>query len=346
MGYPVVVPTEPAGGAASRDFAEWARTYLHALSRVLTENRGVFWKRSFWTRGHWARRDSELQKILARFGGLLDELLRLHDAGRVSESVEGRVRQVLDLSPDRITLDSAIERFDILDRILVEVADERVICSEIERELLWAKGSTTWLTWDRMFEKADERTPKAVEAYRKGEKPSSEDLDAARNRLYAFRSARSNDYQVHRARQKMRARNLRLLAVCLFPLVGGFGWLLATRSGVGISGWEAALVAVLGALGAVMSGTIRARDKLLRGSDLRAFRSGLLAQVLLGAGSALLLLLLLAGKIITIAGADTLAGHAAFGFVAGFSEPFFLKIVERVAKMGEESPKKDTSQNA
>jgi hypothetical protein len=311
---------------------------------VLTENRLAFWSRSFWTRGHWARRDSELQKILARFGGLLDELLRLHAAGRVPEAVETRVRQALDLPPERITLDSSIERFDLLDRIVVEVGDERLVCSEIERELLWSKGSTTWLTWDRMFDKA---VPEAVKLHRQGATVPPDELEAARHRLFAFRSARGNDYQVHRARQKMRARNLRLLTVFLVPLIGTFGWLLTG----GVLGTESpereevGLVAVLGALGAVMSGTIRARDKLLRGSDLRAFRSGLVAQVLLGAGSALFLLLLLITELVTVKGTDSVGGHAAFGFLAGFSEPFFLKIVERVARMGEESDKKEASRN-
>ena len=53
----------------------------------------------------------------------------------------------------------------------------------------------------------------------------------------------------------------------------------------------------------------------------------------------LFLFLLSASTILGIAGTDSLAGKAAFGFVAGFSEPFFLKTVERAAKMGEESVK-------
>ncbi|MGH9349759.1 MAG: hypothetical protein ACRD26_21110 [Vicinamibacterales bacterium] len=86
-----------------------------------------------------------------------------------------------------------------------------------------------------------------------------------------------------------------------------------------------------------MSGTIKARDKLVRGSDLRAFRAGLMAQVLLGAVSSLVLLLLLASQILEIAGTGSPEGKAALGFEAGFSEPFFLKTIQRVAKMGEES---------
>jgi hypothetical protein len=51
------------------------------------------------------------------------------------------------------------------------------------------------------------------------------------------------------------------------------------------------------------------------------------------------LFLVLASPILGISGTDSLEGKAAFGFAAGFSEPFFLKIVERVAKMGEDPAK-------
>jgi hypothetical protein len=41
-------------------------------------------------------------------------------------------------------------------------------------------------------------------------------------------------------------------------------------------------------------------------------------------------------RLLTFRGARS---KAVFGFVAGFSEPFFLKTVERVAKLGQESSK-------
>jgi hypothetical protein len=282
----------------------------------------------------WARRDSELQKILARIYALLDQVLRL-TRGEVGipETDRQRIQQLLAPPPAALTLDAAIELLDALDRIVIENGDAHYICTGIEREHLWSQGSTTWLTWDRMYGAS---IPEAVEMYTSGQPVPKLQLDAARNRLLSFQRARSNDYQVHRARQKMRARNLRVLAALLLPLVVAFGWLVAANEAAVVSRSGVGLIAVVGALGSVMSGTIRARDKLVRGSDLRAFRSGLLAQVLLGAGSSLVLFLLLASGILDIAGTDSLVGKAAAGFAAGFSEPFFLKTVERVAKMGGE----------
>lgn len=327
--------TDAADAAYPPEFERCVRSYYQQVDGLLRESPWAFWKRGFWTHGHWARRDSELQKILARIGGLLDEALRHHSgADGIDDVDQGRVRQLLALAPASLTLDAALEVHNVLDRILIERGDARYICSEIARELLWAKGSTTWLTWDRMFGTA---IPDAVETHNLGRTVPAEQLAAARNRLLAFRGARNNDYQVHRARQKMRAKNLKVLAALLTPLVVALGWLLAARGVGGGSAWGVGLVAVAGALGSLMSGTIRARDKLVRGSDLRAFRAGVLAQVLIGAGSSLFLLLVLASKILSIAGTDSLEGKAVFGFVAGFSEPFFLKTVERVARLGEES---------
>jgi hypothetical protein len=334
--------------AASQDFERGVSSYAQQLSLLIRENPWAFWKKRWWTYAHWARRDSELQKILARIYGVLHEVLRRHSlhegaggsaAGHISmqgidDADQRRIQYLLNDDPDTLTLDAALELFDALDRIMIEIGDAQYICAEIEGELQWSKGSTTWLTWEAMY---DRSIPDAVATFRLGRTVPPEELDAARHRLLSFRLARSDDYQVHRARQKMRAKNLRVLTVLLLPLVVAFAWLLAARNGGNSSAWEVSLVATLGALGSVMSGTIRARDKLVRGSDLRAFRAGLIAQVLLGATSALVLLLLFTSKILDIAGTGSPEGKAALGFVAGFSEPLFLKTVVRVSRMGEES---------
>lgn len=317
-------------------FEQSVRAYSRQVSVLLTENPWAFWKRGFWTYGHWSRRDPELQKTLARLYGMLDEVLRRQGAAGIGEADQGRIQHLLECAPASLTLDAALAVVAVLGNIAVEIGDVRYVCAEIQREQLWPKGSTTWLTWDRMY---GTEVPDAVKTHNAGQTVPDEQLAAARDRLLAFREARSNDYQVHRARQRMRAKNLGFLAALLTPLVAAFGWLLAALAVGGASPWEVGLVAVVGSLGALMSGTIRARDKLVRGSDLRAFRAGVLAQVLIGAGSSLFLYLLLVSGILGIAGTDSLEGKAIFGFVAGFSEPVFLKTVERVAKMGEEPVK-------
>jgi hypothetical protein len=304
--------------------------YRQQLGALFRENPWAVWTSKFWTYGSWARHDPELQKMLARTYALLDELFRLDT---IPEAHQRRIEQLLRHDPGTLALDAGIELFDALDRVMIEIGDAHYICGEIEGELKWAKGSTTWLTWDVM----NGSVPPAVNTYRSGKSVSAAELDAARNQLLSFRRTRSDDYQVHRARQKMRARNLRILAVLLLPLVLAFGWILAASRIGDLTTLGVWLIGVVGALGSLMSGTIKARDRLVRGSDLRAFRAGLLAQVLLGAASSLVAYLLLASEIVEIVGTDSLEGKAVVGFLAGFSEPYFLKTVGRVATMGDEA---------
>lgn len=322
-------------------FEDCVASYGRQVAELLAENRWAFWRMPFWRHAHWARADPELRKILARLRAATDELLRPRGkAGQgaeappeIPEATRKRIKLLLQTAPARLTLESAIETFDSLDQILIEIGDEQFVCEEIQGELQWSKGATTWLTWDSVH---GSKRPKAVVLYLSGEPIPDQQLEAARRQLSSFRHDRSEDYQVHRARMKLRAKNLRILGFLVFLLVVALGWLLACLIPAAESPSEVALIAVAGALGATFSGTIKARDKLVRGSDLRAFRVGLLAQVFMGAGSALLFYLLLKAGIVRIAGVDSVEGWAAVGFVAGFSEPFVLRTIERVAKMGEE----------
>jgi hypothetical protein len=335
----------PIAAVDKNSFKQFVSDYARQLNSLLTGGFWTPWRSAFWTHGHWARRDAELQKILARTYGLLHDILRLDEPGggrpRIAEATQQRIRYLLQDDAPALTLDAAIERFDALDRLVIEIGDARYVCSKIEGDRQWKKGSTTWLTWEAIYGPG---TPAALETYRRGAKVPDDQLAAAQNQLLGFRRARADDYQVHRARQKMRAANLRYLALLLLPLVGLLGWLLARTRAGGLSLEGVGLIASIGALGAVVMGTLRARDRLVRGSDLRTFRAGLLAQVLVGAASAIVVMLVLASGIAHIAGAASLEGKAVVGFVAGFSEPFFLRTIERVAKLGEESaPERETS---
>ncbi|HET7218085.1 MAG TPA: hypothetical protein VFJ02_08550, partial [Vicinamibacterales bacterium] len=71
-------PRDPVALAHPPGFDQRIGSYAQQLSVLLRENPWAFWKKSWWTYAHWARRDSELQKVLARTYGLLHEVLRWH----------------------------------------------------------------------------------------------------------------------------------------------------------------------------------------------------------------------------------------------------------------------------
>jgi uncharacterized membrane protein len=95
------------------------------------------------------------------------------------------------------------------------------------------------------------------------------------------------------------------------------------------------LTAFAGAVGSILGGVLRFRDL----SDLKNIRDltiGTLAQPFIGAVAALFIFLLLESHIlglpgISATGSPSWQALGVYGFVAGFSEPFFLGILRRIA---------------
>jgi hypothetical protein len=342
---PVRAPTEEP---EVKSFAEQVGGYRDKLQRLLSESPWAPWKPTTWTSGRWARSDPELRKVLQRLYGVADEVLRIHlvapsddgsDRWGFSDQEQRRVLDLFRSEPSELRLDSGLELFDAVDRLMIEIGDARYVCAEVEAELLMNHRATTYVRWADLFGAA---TPGALAAYNHGRTPSDGALDEARSMLASLRRVRADDYQVHRARQRMRSRNLHILSCLLLPVVVALGFLMVPAGEVPAA--QVALVAVSGATGSIVAGTMKARDKLVRGSDLRAFRSGIVAQVLVGAGAALFLMLILESGAMEFGSVEPWAGQAVAGFVAGFSEPFLLRTVERVARLGTEEPAPETTQ--
>jgi hypothetical protein len=126
----------------------------------------------------------------------------------------------------------------------------------------------------------------------------------------------------------MKARHLWLLSPVLLVLIGAF----ATSIGLAGGDWRVILLAALaGGVGAGLSGAFKLRDQVRNINDLRALRPALVVQPLLGAAAGLFLLLVLESGLLSVK--LGWAGQGAVAFVAGFSEPFFLGIVNRVAEI-------------
>jgi hypothetical protein len=96
---------------------------------------------------------------------------------------------------------------------------------------------------------------------------------------------------------------------------------------------EILLAGSAGALGSVLAGTLKLRDRLVELDDLRAFGATLRVQPLVGATMGIIVLVVLQGDLIRLGGDNVSAwpGRAVLAFLAGFSEPFFLRVVDRLA---------------
>jgi hypothetical protein len=153
------------------------------------------------------------------------------------------------------------------------------------------------------------------------------DLELLRRRLQIAYGRRHAVYVLERSRNATRAKRLAILAACLIIVV--FGAIVVATEASGTANWRDGLLAALkGALGATVALAHRVRDASPRLRDLRTFGSSFTLQAALGALAGTLVWILVEGGLIEPGGTEQWAVTAVIAFVAGFSEPFFLKIVQ------------------
>jgi hypothetical protein len=316
--------------ASGDSFDSLAEKQARVLFKLLAEPTWKHWLR-FWER---RPRDPELRKLLGRIHTAIRDVRRLEAESQngLPHAAKERATQLLQEDLHRLSLDTALEAVDGWDQLLIEHGDERHVRDLLAAEFARDKIDTTAVTWSvGLGDKPPEETAKAVAA---GQPLDTDRLLAARNQLAELYRTRSILYDLHRARLVMKSHHLKLLVPVLVVLVGVFAASIKIAGGE----WRSVLlVAVAGAVGAVMSGTRKLRDDIRNINDLRAFSSSVVVQPLLGAAAGLLLLLALESEIFEVNwGGPEWARQGAIAFVAGFSEPFLLGVVSRVAGIGEE----------
>jgi hypothetical protein len=110
--------------------------------------------------------------------------------------------------------------------------------------------------------------------------------------------------------------------------------------------WEGIIVVLAaGALGATLSGVRTMRDSLGELRDLRAFAATMSIQPLVGACSGLLVFLLAEAGALPVHDLDLgpSSTRGLLAFIAGFSEPFLLGLVQRIAVISEKPPAQQTT---
>lgn len=151
--------------------------------------------------------------------------------------------------------------------------------------------------------------------------------------IRALERRRANKRRKSHTRAAMRSLLLPWVCAILFALTVSAAWILASAEAT--DAWRVAVAATLGALGSSLSGFFKLRDELAHLSEFRAFRAILFAQPIVGAAAGLFGFLLVRVGVLALppAGdeATSIWAYGVYGFLLGFSEPFLLGVIGRLA---------------
>jgi hypothetical protein len=287
--------------------------------------------------GYWERRgpSPELRKALSvvqRYVAEARNLLALPDdqAPLRTADVRQHLRELLTRNVRRMKIDSAWEIANQLRRDLLLLGDVQYVWTQLEVEAARDGRADKWHGWSDHFPK------KKLDALVKARRPDGtvalpEHREAVRclQKLYELRAEAGLD---RRTRAAQKCRYLTVLIPILLALLVALSLAIHEVGGPGI--WKAVLLAAsAGALGATITGTLRIRDRLIELDDLRSFGPAMRIQPLIGASAGLVMLLVLESHAAEVGSLDaqSWSARALLTFAAGFSEPFFLGVVQRVA---------------
>lgn len=251
------------------------------------------------------------------------------DAPLRTEAACKRVRELVDRAAETHSIDAAWELANRLKRELLLIGDASYVWAQLEYEVERDKKPGRWHRWSDHF--APYKLQKLIVARSRGKIDPSLHADAVRSlwKLYEVRAEAGLERRVRAEQKRYYLENLwwiLLLLLAILPLA------LASVGPHGV--WsQLAVAASAGALGATLSGIFRVRDRLVELDDLRSFWPAMRIQPLIGATAGLITLLVLESGAVSFGSVQThtWAPHALFTFAAGFSEPFFLGLVHRVA---------------
>ncbi|MGH2997457.1 MAG: hypothetical protein ACRDM9_14165, partial [Gaiellaceae bacterium] len=285
----------------------------------------------FWDRT--VPRNAELRKNLERLHTAIADARRLERDGKLDDDARAVLEELLAPEPPNNT-DALGEILEEVDQALIAVGDETFLCAllEVEYERDEQEGGTGITTWRTVYKK---RPFAASIEYAGGGSVAAASLEEARRKLSMLYRSRQSLYGLSRARSGTKAMRL----VWLAPVMAGLALaliLVVDLAADDVSWRGGLLVAIAGALGATLSGALKLRDQLPRIASLRTFWYAFALQVPIGAVAGLFLWIVLESGLVEIAGQGTdWAVEAAVAFAAGFSEPFVLKTVERIAGGGD-----------
>jgi hypothetical protein len=277
--------------------------------------------------------DPELRKVLGVIQTHLSEtrrLLAIPTAGGTSRtSAVQELTSLTQQDPARLTIDGAWELSGALKRLNLRLGDEAFVGSRLEYERSRAGSAGQWHGWDKHFDAAE--LAELLDAYRT-RRPTQAEHARAIDRLTSLYLMREEAGRDRRARAALKAEILTKLAPGLLIALVGLG--VAVNYATKGSFLETILLTICaGAVGSTLSGVFKVRDQLVQLDELRGFWPAMRLQPMIGACAGLIVFLILDSQAIQLGSASsgTWSGRGLLAFAAGFSEPFFLGIVQRVA---------------
>jgi len=284
----------------------------------------------------WLRqaRDPELNKALGYVRAAVAEIRRVlalpsDELSLCTPEIKARLRDTLDQPVGSLTIDSAWELYTDLKGMLPFLGNSADVASRLDHEAERGTDTSRWHPWSQHFS-ADE-LQRLRENY--DHDPADPRLHGkAATKLSFLYARRAEAGRERRAKAAQKRRYLNVLGPVL--LVLQVGLVLAIDAAAGTEEvWKQIFVAgTAGALGATLAGTMKIRDDLRELDDLRSFWPAMRVQPLVGATAGLIVLLVIETGTLDGGGeSGSWAGRALVAFAAGFSEPFFLGLVQRVA---------------
>jgi hypothetical protein len=277
--------------------------------------------------------DPELRKVLGVIKAQLSETRRLSSLPNAitplkTSAALGELSALLRRDVSKLRLDGAWELAGDLKRLNLRFADREYMTSQLEYEKRRATREGNWHGWNTHFDKRD--LGRLLTNFTLHE-PTLAHYARAVDRLNFLYLKREEAGRDRRARAELKKLFLNALAALLLLLLAGFG--VAANFTTHGRVRETLLLAICaGALGSTLSGIIKVRDQLDRLEELRSFRPAMRVQPLIGACAGAFLLLALRSHAVSFGSASKgWEGIGFIAFVAGFSEPFFLGVVQKVA---------------
>jgi hypothetical protein len=285
----------------------------------------------------WWRRDvrsPELKKALGYVRATVGEIRRLlalppDESPLCTPEIKERLRETLDQPVQELNVDSAWELYNDLKAMLPFLGNVDYVESLLAEEAQRTKDASRWHPWTQHF--SEKELQYLLSNAERGtlDRRLQGQAAAKLSKLYQYRAEAGRERRVKAAQKR---RYLIGLAPALFALQVALVFAIDAAAGEDDVSKQIFVAGTAGALGATLAGTIKIRDHIGGLDDLRSFWPAALVQPLVGGTAGLIVLLVIETGTLDGGGtSSSWAGRALVPFAAGFSEPFFLGLVQKVA---------------